>query len=121
MDFPTVKRERRLVRRDWGAWLSLARRSKPSAHPLDESRHSNLSTHSQTLTPSGFPNGATCTDRRANAAPRHQCHRFEVPASSRELVQGTSKSKSGIKIIDFLVPPSLRNSFHLRFIPNSAN
>jgi len=41
---------RRLVRRDWGAWLSLAKRSKPSAHPLNASRHSNLSAHSQTLT-----------------------------------------------------------------------
>src|SRR5450755_3645895 len=68
IDLPRVKRERHLVRRDWGAWLSLARRSKPSAHPLDASRHSNLSTHSQMLTPSGFPNGATCTGSGANAA-----------------------------------------------------
>src|SRR5580692_7141781 len=62
-----VKREPRSEQRDWGAWLSPASRSKPSAHPLDASRHSSLGAHSRMLTPSGFPNGASCTGRGADA------------------------------------------------------
>ena len=93
------------MRRDWGAWLSLARRSKPSAHPLNASRHSNLSTHSQTLTPSGFPNGASCTGRGANAPPPTQV----PPIGCREFVLGTS-NRNGIRIMDLPVPSCLRSS-----------
>src|SRR6516164_8845645 len=76
---PIVKRERRLVRRDWVGLLSRGRRLKRYAHPLGAWRHSSQRLRSLLLTPSGFRNGANSTGRVASAPRPPTIFRSLVP------------------------------------------